>query len=364
MNVRFRKNNLKALCITGGSAAVGGSIFYISGMYLPWLLGPLLAVMVLKWKFPNYLHWPGKLRNAGLIVLGLQLGSSFTREAVGQMIANLPIMLITTVLIILFTALTAIFLSKRVGLTLNTALLGSFPGGLSQMVILSEEIKNADEGIVAFMQTLRILLVISIVPWLVVHVLTEHASNPVQTIIKKGHFFIIEYDWRMAALLGVMLFIAIFAGRKLHFPLPFMLCPLLTAAVFNLSGWGAPSIPGFWLNTAQLLIGAHLGATLRANNPGLFKKLFGVILIGNILLIGFCYGVASILVRFLSFPINDLFLSLAPGGVAEMAVTAMSVNADVSIVTGFHLFRIFFILFLLSPVIKWLAVKSFSKSGL
>ncbi len=54
-------------------------------------------------------------------------------------------------------------------------------------------------------------------------------------------------------------------------------------------------------------------------------------------------------------------MSMAPGGVAEMAVTAMSVHVDLSVVTSFHLFRILFILFFLSPIIKWLAGRNHGK---
>ncbi|WP_286178912.1 AbrB family transcriptional regulator, partial [Bacillus sp. B4EP4a] len=40
------------------------------------------------------------------------------------------------------------------------------------MVVLSEEMKDSDETVVGFMQTLRVILVISIVPWIVTHVMS------------------------------------------------------------------------------------------------------------------------------------------------------------------------------------------------
>jgi membrane AbrB-like protein len=351
----FRSKQSRLLFVLS-IASAGGFLFQESGLFLPWLLGPLFMVMAARVKLERYMYWPGAIRNLGLMILGLQLGSSFTREAFMQMGRHLPLMLVTTVLIILFTVCSAFLLAKRMKISLNTALLGSFPGGLSQMVVLSEEIADADETAVAFMQTLRIILVITIVPWIVIHVLSGHGSSEI-TAAGKGNFFLLEYDWKFAILLILVTVVFIVAGKKVGFPIPFMLGPLLAAAALNVTGSEAPQIPSFWLNFAQLMLGAHLGYTLKVKNPRLFRRMFGMIFISNVMLIGFCYGISIFLVHFLHFPVNDLFLSLAPGGVAEMAVTAMAVQADVSIVTSFHLFRILFILFFLSSVMKWLAGK-------
>ena len=142
-----------------------------------------------------------------------------------------------------------------------------------------------------------------------------------------------------------------------------MLGPLIAATLFNLIGPGAPEIPSFWLNLSQLMIGAHFGYTLKVDNRQLFKKMFGAIFISNVLLIGFCYGITLVFRKFISIPENELFLSLAPGGVAEMSVTALSIHADVSIVASFHLFRILFILFIVSPLMKWILLKTGERSS-
>ena len=331
-------------------AFLGGYLFDQLGIYLPWMLGPLFVVMIAKIKWGQSMLWSRKLRSTGLIILGLQLGSSFTKQSLHEMSEYLPVMLFTTVVLILFTVVTGLFVGKRMNLSMSTSLLGSFPGGLSQMVILSEEMKDSDETVVGFMQTLRVILVISIVPWLVTHVMS--VDSEATATIAKGPFFMFDYDGTLALLLIAALVLFIFIAIKVHFPLPFLLGPLIAAALFNLTGSEAPHIPGFWLNVSQLLIGAHLGFTLKVDNPRLFRKMFAVVFVSNVLLIGFCYYLADYFSPVLSLPANELFLSMAPGGVAEMAVTAMSVSVDVSVVTSFHLFRILFILFLVSPLIK------------
>ncbi|MFJ7639930.1 AbrB family transcriptional regulator [Peribacillus sp. NPDC097225] len=331
-------------------AFLGGYLFDKLGIYLPWMLGPLFVVMIAKIKWGHSMLWSRTLRSTGLIILGLQLGSSFTKRSLHEMSEYLPVMLFTTVVLILFTVVTGLFVGKRMNLSMSTSLLGSFPGGLSQMVILSEEMKDSDETVVGFMQTLRVILVISIVPWLVTHVMSM--DSEATTTMAKGPLFMFDYDGTLALLLIAALALFIFIAIKVHFPLPFLLGPLIAAALFNLTGSEAPHIPGFCLNLSQLLIGAYLGFTLKVDNPRLFRKMFAVVFVSNVLLIGFCYYLAVYFSPVLSLPANELFLSMAPGGVAEMAVTAMSVSVDVSVVTSFHLFRILFILFLVSPLIK------------
>ncbi|MGZ9815471.1 AbrB family transcriptional regulator [Peribacillus simplex] len=333
-------------------AFLGGYAFDSLGIYLPWMLGPLFVVMIAKVKLRKYLLWTKTFRSTGLVILGLQLGSSFTKQSLNEMVEYLPVMLFTTIAIISFTVLTGWFVGKRMNLSLGTSMLGSFPGGLSQMVVLSEEMKDSDETVVGFMQTLRVILVISIVPWIVTHVMSVE-SGAVMAISERP-FFLFEYDWKLAIMMLLILLLFIFITKKANFPLPFLLGPLMAAALFNLVGPGAPQIPDFWLNLSQLLIGAHLGYTLKVDNPRLFRKMFGAVFVSNVLLIGFCYYLSIQFAPILSLQANELFLSMAPGGVAEMAVTAMSVHVDLSVVTSFHLFRILFILFFLSPIIKWL----------
>ncbi|WP_285768547.1 AbrB family transcriptional regulator [Peribacillus sp. SI8-4] len=333
-------------------AFLGGYTFHRLGVYLPWMLGPLFVVMIAKVKLGKYMYWSRPFRSMGLVILGLQLGSSFTKQSLNEMVEYLPVMLFTTIAIILFSMVTGWLVGKRMNLSPSTSMLGSFPGGLSQMVVLSEEMKNSDETVVGFMQTLRIILVISFVPWLATHVMSV-GSSAVAAMADRPFFFF-DYDGKMAIMMLVTLLSIIFVTKRMNFPLPFLLGPLMAAAIFNLVGPGAPQIPDFWLSMSQLLIGAHLGCTLKVDNPRLFRKMFGAVFLSNVLLIGFCYLLSIQLAPLLSLQANELFLSMAPGGVAEMAVTAMSVQVDLSVVTSFHLFRILFILFLLSPIIKWI----------
>ena len=49
--------------------------------------------------------------------------------------------------------------------------------------------------------------------------------------------------------------------------------------------------------------------------------------------------------------INELFLGGAPGGMSQIVLVAMATGANVAMISSFHIFRIFFILFVVAPVI-------------
>ncbi|MDF2930593.1 MAG: putative ammonia monooxygenase [Anaerospora sp.] len=153
-------------------ALAGGTVFYLLNLPLPWTLGPLAAILVIQLGFQKVVYWPAALRKGALVVLGITMGSPFTMTTARQIADQLPVMLAATVATIAFSLLMGYITHKRTGVDLASSLLGSVPGGLSQMAVLSKEL-NADATVVTFMQTLRLLAVVFTVPFLARHGLAE-----------------------------------------------------------------------------------------------------------------------------------------------------------------------------------------------
>src|SRR3954447_7124809 len=120
----------------------GGLLFSLLKLPLSWMLGPLTAVLVWKLLSKRELYWPASFRNGGQMLLGYSMGLAFTIESARQIVSQLPSMTIITVLMVLFGLAIAYFVSKMTGITIQSAVMGTTPGGLSQMVVLSEEIKG------------------------------------------------------------------------------------------------------------------------------------------------------------------------------------------------------------------------------
>ena len=66
---------------------------------------------------------------------------------------------------------------------------------------------------------------------------------------------------------------------------------------------------------------------------------------------------------FTSHEFTNLFLSAAPGGLAQIIVIAMESGGDIAMISSYHIFRIFFIILVVVPIVaKFLTDREFKKS--
>lgn len=333
-------------------ALTGGFVFHFFQVPLAWMLGSLTAVMLWSSFFKGDLYWPMELRNAGLIIVGYIMGISFTVETGQQIFRQLPAMLFSTIAIVVFSLLMGYLIFLRVGIKLPSSVIGSVPGGLSQMVVLSEEIKDADITVVTFMQTVRLLSVVFIVPFVAFHSFAGQADLAAAGRMAANHPILIEnpgvlFLFAFAALAGSWI------GVRVNLPMPFILGPLLGVIMLILLGLRGPLLPSILIIGAQLSIGTHLGLTIRPANLKDWKKLLSYTFIGSIGIVIFSFIIGYLLTYFYPISLITAFLSTAPGGMTEMGLTAVMLQADLSTVTAYQLFRVFFILFIVPPLLKW-----------
>ncbi|ESU33753.1 hypothetical protein G3A_04585 [Bacillus sp. 17376] len=133
-------------------ALSGGLVFSFLSIPVPWLLGPMSAILIADRFKGLTLSWPRALRDTALILIGYSIGLSFTRSSVENIIENLPAMLILTMILVASAALMSKVISKLSGVDYPTVLTGSIPGGLSQMIIFAEEMKGIDVTTVTLVQ--------------------------------------------------------------------------------------------------------------------------------------------------------------------------------------------------------------------
>lgn len=341
---------MKLLLKTAFIAVVAGFLFSQIGMFLPWLLGPMLAVLLLRQFTELEFYWPKLFRTAGLLLLGVQIGSSFTRDAVLLMWVDLPYMAFMTVSVIIVALLLGLLFRKMANETTATSMLGSMPGGLSQMVLISEEVESANVTVVLMMQTFRIFLVVTTVPFLTTFIAQGEFSD-----LEENAFSFSPGAFILALTIGAVLY----AGMKrISFPAAELMAPVLIMAIVQtVTSSELIEMPPFLIIIAQILIGTHLGLQMGRLRENMSFRLAAAIAVNNVLLIAFSVFIAYLLAKWLpAYPFLDFFLSAAPGGMAEMGITALAAGADVALITSFHLFRLFFILLLAAPVAAY-AVK-------
>lgn len=326
---------------------LGGWIFSQLHIPIPWTLGPLAATGILKIGFKRQIVWPGRIRNIAMVVLGFVMGSPFTPETGRNILEKMPLLTAATFVTVAVCLLCGIIANRYTGTSLATSLLGSMPGGMSQISTICEDLDNIDVAAVTFMQTIRMLTVVSVVPFIALHGLASAASPAaVREIDGMG-------DFSLLAVFVAVMYILIYLGKYLHIPSPYIICPIVGTAALVLAGIHPPELPRPVIALAQVCVGIRMGMAVSAANIAGWKKLVfysWLNILGVLLLL---LGMDYFLVRITPISFVTAFISTAPGGMTEMGLTAMMVQADLSTVVAFQLFRLLFVLLIAIPAVRW-----------
>lgn len=333
-------------------AVPGGVLFYFLHVPLPWMLGPLAAVTVYQTATGKELYWPVTLRNTALIALGYAIGRPFSLETGRQIAAQFPYMVLVTLLTVLISLLMGYITHKKTGINLATGLIGSVPGGLSQMTVLAEEIQGADVTVVTFMQTTRLLSVVFIVPFLAAHGLAGSmtlnnavVSPAVNTALPQAETMLI---------FGLIAVGSAFFAGWLKLPTPYLLGPILATGITTVSsGWEAPALPSLVIIIAQVFTGIYMGTSANIASLQNWRVLLPQVLLGAFVVVSASLAAGYMLTYLGVASLVTGFLSTAPGGMAEMGLTAMLLHADISMIVAYQIFRLLVVLLLVPPLIRF-----------
>jgi uncharacterized protein len=340
--------------LTLGLALAGGILFTLAHIPLPWMLGPMTVTMLWTLWGRKPLWWHNSFRDTGLTLLGYIMGTAVTIETAIGISMQLPAMLAVTLIVVAAGVAAGILVGRGAGISMQSAMIGSIPGGLSQMIVLAEEVKGADVTVVSFMQTIRLLSVIFIVPFIAFHGM---AGNVGAGAAPSGNT--VTDSITVASLLPFLpiLLVGGWIAAKLKIPTPYMLGPLLGTAVLVVLGVKAPQLPELVVIVAQLLVGVHVGMSLRLSSLSNWRRLLPYTAAGSVGIIVITLVVAYVLSRLGLMSMATAFLGTSPGGMSEMGVTAIAVGADLPLVTSYQMFRILFILFIVPPVMRWALIR-------
>jgi len=350
----------KSYLLTGVTGVLGGIAFSILHVPVPWLLGSLSAIFIGRNIFEVTFTWRANFRNFGLVVIGYTLGLSLNKSALNIIMGHLPFMVLFTFILLFICVFTALFISKLFKLDYNTSLLASIPGGLSQILVIAEETEGINLAVVTVTQVIRLILIIVSMPLLVLLPYFQDEKdnfiNIENTQLENTHLFPSVF------LFVIVSFIFITVFKKLKFPTPYLLGPLLGTSFLQVLGISAPNIPFFFTNGAQILIGIHIGRMLDFSQVIYKKETLFLAFLNGIILLSASIGLSMLLVAIQ--PLNQAtgLLSLSPGGIDQMGIIAFDIGADLSIVSGYQLFRTLSIFLIVPSIIKWLFKKNINNS--
>lgn len=325
----------------------GAAFFWLLGMPLPFLLGPLAACLITALFGVNLSGPPTRWLNGVRTILGVAAGSSISPSLMEQLPQTLASASLVPVFLVASLLLGYPFFRKVAGFDRPTAYFATMPGGFAEMILFGAE-KGGDIRALSLVHATRILTLVSLTPFLIslyVDVdLSVAPGVPLRAIPAKDL---------------VIMAICAFAGYKLAHKVGMfgasVLGPMLLSGIASLLGLIENRPPTEALILAQFVIGISIGAHYVGVTRDEMRRVVSAS-------VGYSLILAALTVLFgeivYLLGLNDLLhgiLAFAPGGQPEMVMLAILTGADITYVIFHHVLRLLIVLTLTPILAKWLA---------
>jgi hypothetical protein len=291
---------------------------------------------------------PKHLHTAAQAVSGIVIGSFLNAHALQTAGSSLGPLLVITVATLILSLAAGLVLARWTGLDQNTASLGMVAGGSSAIVGAAEDL-DADARMVAFMQYLRLVLVVLAMPLLIRFVFAPGA----------GHFRAlgakeIEVPFSISGWVFVLWTapVGYVLGRLLRLPAAALLGPVLLSAIVTIAGIGV-NPPEVAREVAFNIIGLEVGLRLTPAAMRAMGRMLPKVLLFVVLITGVCAGLAGVVTLATDISPADAYLATTPGGINAVLAIASSVHSNVALIFAVQTLRLFAMVLLAPFALKW-----------
>ena len=318
---------------------VGGTLAQAIGAPLPWLLGGMAATGIVAVggfrPFDIDVGFPMTARLVCIPVIGVLIGSAFTPAVLSSIPGWWPGLVAIAVFVPAAHAMNYV-LFRRIGrLDRASAYFSAMPGGLIEAIEIARD-TSANLATVTVMQFARIAVTVTAVPLIFAAIQGRAVGSAAGQTIGAGAA-LTATDALVLFACGLLGFVV---ARRLHLPAGQILGPIVASALAHVSGLTAASPPAVLVSIAQLVIGITLGLRFKGLEPRSLLRFLGLsaLSVAAMLVLGVLLAlpIAALGVA----PVPVMVLSLAPGGLVEMGLIALSLQASPIFVTAHHLARI------------------------
>jgi membrane AbrB-like protein len=291
---------------------------------------------------------PRHLHTAAQAVTGIIIGTFLNVHALSTTGGSLVPLLAVTVATLILSLAGGLVLARWTGLDQRTASLGMVAGGSAAIVGAAEDL-GADARMVAFMQYLRLTLVVLTMPLLIRFAFAPGAGHFLALGAKEievpfsigGWVFLL---W--AAPAGYVL------GRLLRLPAAALLAPVILGAIVTIAGIGV-NPPEVAREIAFNVIGLEVGLRLTPAALRAMGRMLPKVLLFVLLITGMCAGLAWVVTLITSISPADAYLATTPGGINAVLAIASSVHSNVALVFAVQTLRLFAMVLLAPVALKW-----------
>lgn len=320
---------LLRILLTVAAGILGGALFWALNVPLAWMLGAMAATAALAWR--EQAAVPGVVRPAGLILLGLGLGQTFTPPVMEAVALALGWLVLAGFITILVGALTAKLFARMAGTDSETGYYASVPGGVVVMAVLAQRV-GVSVPAVTLAQTIRVIIVVILIPPMVTWLAPAGGAGAFLPARPEVHLP------GLAAMVAGGLATALLLSRT-GLANAWMLGPcIMTIALSAL--WQIPSgVPGWMVDAAQVAMGLSLGNRISRRFILSSRRLAWASAVTALVLVVLMAVLAVGFAWVSGLPWGAVALGMAPGGMPEMTVTAKALEVGVPLVLAFHLVR-------------------------
>lgn len=306
------------------------------------MIGPLVGMAIFNFSGAR-LSTPPLGREFGQLFIAVTLGLYFTPAVAREVWGNAAVLLAAAFGAILIGYIASRVLSRFAKVDDATAFFASVPGGATEMAILGERFGAAVDK-VAVSHSLRILIVVCTIPVLLT-LADVHGGDIYRPVL-------VPFAWS-----GLLALFAIAAAggvvfTLVRFPNPWMMGPLIATIAVTASGVELSSMSGMLTNAGQVLLGCALGARFSRQFLSDAPRFVGVVLCCIVLMMLLSTAMALGLAKATGIFAPGMILAAAPGGIAEMSITARTLQLGVALVTAAHVTRVLVIVSGTLPVYR------------
>ncbi len=326
-----------------------GWLLDLAGMPVAWLIGPMIAAVVLALRGAPPGPNPTPVFTGVQAVIGIALSASFSLSALDPLVAYWPMMLITIVLVLLVSIAAGVALGRLAHVDSATASLGTVPGGASGMVAMAEEL-DADPRLVAFMQYARVVIVV-----ISIAIVARVAGHESQTAMALAEAEAPLSAGQQALGATAMALLGIWLGKRFRLPSGALIGAILVGMVVGAAGWGPVTFPPAVLAAAYLLLGTRIGSRF---DPAVLRRIRDLLpwVLGFIALLTVVSGgLGWVLAEVTGIDLLTAILATSPGGMDGAMIAALDTGANVPLVLAVQLSRLLLMVIAGPLVVKRLA---------
>jgi membrane AbrB-like protein len=314
------------------------------GLPSSYLFAALVAGVIVALVWPGRVSLPRGTFTAAQAVTGVVLGA-YLRSSTLSAVADdwLPVTLVSLGTLAV-TTVTGIVLARVAPVDRPTASLGMIAGGASGIVAMADEL-GADDRLVAFMQYLRVLLIVAFTPLAAGVLFGSHGGDvPAASLLGTPG------AWALTLGLAV---VGALVGPRIRVAAGALLFPLLLSAVVTLSGHEF-TVPSLLREVAFALIGLQVGLRFTVETLRTARSILPAVLACIAGLVAACGALAWLLHETAHVSMLDAYLATTPGGLYAVLATAFGSGANTTFVLAVQGLRLLVMVLAAPLVVRWL----------